>query len=283
MNINNSNEVAVIGCGGAGCNIVSGLDPDCDLVPMTVNVVTCDGEVTVPLVLGDLHDCRGDPILGWTATMDNRRNVMALVKGKSAVISVAVLGGGTGSGSMSAVLDCIKRSKVLSIAVVGIPFSEEASRREMALEQLQGIIRNADRTLVFDMDRLRMAMGGNVLIFDAISMVNSIVCNAICRMTECIKGPFFSVFSEKVYTISFVEHSDSDSSLLSAMCSSLISADPSHGKIVVSLDPESQEIDKEGLSLTICNKTGIVPELISSNIENSRGLVLFIPIAYRAL
>jgi cell division protein FtsZ len=275
--------VAVIGCGGGGCNIVSDLRSSCEIIPVTINVAKRGNDVTIPMDLGDMTDCRGDPILAWTLTMDHKKMILDTMVGNSAIITVAVLGGGVGSGSMSVVLECAKTLKLTSIAIVGIPFSVETSRRKAALDQLQDVIGGADRTIIFDMDRTIVAVGGDTNIPAILNKINVLMCDAICRISSLLDGPFFSLFSEKAYTVAYADSADPEKAAMTAISNGYTSTDPSHGKIIIDTDSEFWPQDIDLISNAVCNKTGIFPEVVSQNKGKGHGMMMFIPIAYRTL
>lgn len=276
-------DVAVIGCGGGGCNIVSDLSSFCEIIPTTINLASRGNDVTIPMDLGELKDCRGDPVLAWALTMEHKKMIHDSIASKSAVMSVAVLGGGVGSGAMSVVLECAKDLKKMAIAVVGIPFSVEASRRKAALGQLQDVILSADRTIIFDMDRTIVAVGGDTDVSGILGKINVLMCDAICRISELMDGPFFSLFSEKAYTVAYANSADPEKAALNAINNGYTDTDPSHGKIIIDTDSEFWPQDIELISGAVCNRTGILPEVVSRKKGKGTGMMMFIPIAYRTL
>jgi cell division protein FtsZ len=270
-------SVIIFGCGGSGCNIVSGSG---GLPSETVNV-SSEKMPTILLEPG-LKDCRGDPALGWTLASEKTDTIKERMSGYSDVMAVCVLGGGVGSGSLSVILKCARSLKLRSVAVVGLPFSFETDRREKALGQLNNVIRAADRTLIFDMDRALDAVE-EPDIKALLEKTNRLMCDAMKRVSEMMEGPFLSLFTEKAYTVSYDDSKDPEKAAKYGMIKGFTDSDPSHGKIIVSTDSEFTDADHDMICDAICDQTGILPEIVPRKNGTGYGMMEFIPIAYRSL
>jgi len=271
----------VIGSGGAGQNIVSKVGGPSGIPVITIN--TGDHGSTISMADGRVEGCRGDQDLGWALAHDYKEEICRAVSGYSNIIVTAGLGGGTGSGTIPVIEECIKASGARMISAVSIPMHFETLRREAAFRQMKKIIQISDRTILFDIGKMPSRGGGSLPINKAISMADELMKEAIIRMYDMLDGPFFSTLSEKVYTIAYRSSYNPVSAAMWAMDEYLFEADPNYGKIIVTSDSKIGRGDAEAITETICNKTGIAPEVISGKGEEGHGMLLFIPISYRSL
>jgi len=272
----------VIGSGGAGQNIVSKIPNELNIPVVTIN--TGDHGSTISMVGGHVEGCRGDMELGWALAHDYVGEINEALKGYANIIVTAGLGGGTGSGSIPVIEECVLGQGSRMISVVSIPMHFEGTRRENAYEQMKRIIKIADRTILFDIEKMPSRGGGSLTISKAISLADEMMKEAIVRMYEMLDGPFFSTLSEKVYTIAYRTSKDPVKAVVKAMEEHLFDADPRYGKIIVTSDLRIGLSDEEAISNEIGNSTGIIPEIVSGTADGEdHRILLFIPISYLSL
>ena len=271
----------VIGSGGAGQNTVSKIPAASGIPVVTIN--TGDHGSTISMAGGDVEGCRGDQDLGWALAHDYKKEICRAVSGYANIIVTAGLGGGTGSGTIPVIEECIKASGARMISVVSIPMHFETRRRETAVGQMKKIIQISDRTILFDIGKMPSRGGGPLPINKAILMADELMKEAVVRIFGMLDGPFFSTLTEKVYTIAYRASNDPVEAALSAMDEYLFDADPHYGKIIVTSDAKIGRADAEAISTAIGNRTGIIPEVNSGKEGEGHGVLLFIPISYRAL
>lgn len=269
---------AVVGCGGTGCSIVSSMVPDPDIRKITVNVGSCGQDVTIPTP--GLKGCRGDPDLGWALTSENVPKIRESLSGCSAVVAVAGLGGGFGSGAISVVTECARNLGVKAVSAVCIPMSFEAERRARALAQLEDVINGSDRTIVIDLDHLGNVSGPETPFKDLVSAVDRLMNEAVLRIVQMTKGPFLSLFTAKSYTAAYSSSPDYVGALSSVLESGLYDTDPAGGKIIISTDSKLDSGEELRIRGALCNKTGIMPEIVAKKGGSGQGMLLFIPMIY---
>ncbi len=129
-------RVAVIGVGGAGCNIVSSLYGKMSRVGViAINTDRKALEETAADVR--LYICKqvtkglgtnGDPALGKKCAQIHDEEITAAVSKYDYAYIVAGMGGGTGSGAASVVAELCVRAGVQVGAVAVMPFSFESDR-----------------------------------------------------------------------------------------------------------------------------------------------------------
>jgi len=275
-------QTVVIGCGGSGCNIVSHLQSYSNIPTISINA-TSSNNVTISLGNKDFIGCRGDSNLGWAIADKHSEEITERIRDYSNVVITACLGGGIGTGAIEVVARCAKSLGIKAIAVIGIPMNFEVERHKKALSQLKEIVDITDRTILFDMNKLEDIGGGPFKLESVLFATDEILCEAMIRINDVLDGPFFSTFTERIYSVSFAASDDMRVASLKAMKSALFAADPNYGKIVISVKNELSEPEKTLIRDTVCGKTGIVPDLITTGEGDVHEIMFFIPISYRSL
>jgi len=276
-----SGSTVVIGCGGGGCNTVFRLK-NSKLPIVTINTGNNESKVTISMADKSVNGCRGDPDLAWALASDYADNIREQIEGYSNVIVTAGLGGGTGAGVIPIIAECAKESKARFISVVSIPMASEKERSSTARTQMREIIQLSERTIIFDMDKV-FNEGGDMIFNRLLLATDRLISQAIERLAEMLEGPFFSMFSERVYTVAYASSLDPVCSVQAALSSYFFDTDPNYGKIIVNTDSKFTNIDKVDISEALCNKTGILPEVIVGKVQDSYGMMLFFPISYTSL
>ncbi len=271
----------VIGSGGAGSNTVSRIDPALNIPVITIN--TGNHGSTISMADESVDGCRGDPDLGWALAYDYKDEIKEQISGYSNIIVTAGLGGGTGSGTIPIIEECVKESGARMISVVSLPMPFETQRRDMAFRQMRKIIQISDRTILFDIGKMPSRGGGSLPISRAISSADEMMKESIVRIYNMLEGPFFSTLSEKVYTIAYRYSKDPKDAVAAAMNEYLYDADPTYGKMIVTSDSVMSRMEIEMISKEVVGKTGIMPEIVPGKEYDGHGIMLFIPISYRSL
>ncbi|MDR2846085.1 MAG: hypothetical protein LBV63_02265 [Candidatus Methanoplasma sp.] len=274
-------RTVVIGCGGGGCNTVSRIDPH-KLKVVTINTGSSGSESTIALASGNVPGCMGDRDLGWALASDYKDDIKRNIEGYSNIIVTAGLGGGTGAGVIPVIAECAREYNIRLISVVSVPMPFEVARRERAMTQMKEILRLSDRTVLLDVGKIPDLGVSDMQISTAISSADEMMKEAIVRCSEMLNGPFFSLFSEKVYTVAYSSVIDPVKAANSAMGTSMFDVDLNYGKIIVSTDGKLPKSDEEEVIKTIGDRTGIVPDVVAGNGEG-QGMLLFIPMSYRSL
>src|SRR5659263_62699 len=94
-------SVAVVGLGGAGCNITTWIADKVILLGENL----CKG-----------HGCGGYPEMGAQATRENTAELKAELEGTNLVFLVAGLGGGTGTGAIPVVAEITRSVNALTLS-----------------------------------------------------------------------------------------------------------------------------------------------------------------------
>lgn len=190
-------SVAVVGLGGAGCNITTwiaekGISGGRIIAANTdVNhlyVQKADKVILLGEKLCKGHGCGGYPEMGAQATKENIEELKTELEGTNLVFLVAGLGGGTGTGAISVVAELTRSLNALTIGCVTIPFTIEMSRREKAREAIKLLAESCDSVVIIDNSKLR-EVAGNLPLKEALNVANALVGAFVKNLTDTITQP----------------------------------------------------------------------------------------------
>ena len=271
----------VIGCGGAGCNTVSRIENEATSI-VKMNAGSNRSDVQISMAKGDVDGCRGDPDLGWALAYDSKEDIKNAIEHYDNIIVTAGLGGGTGSGAIPVIAECAREENMKLVSVVSIPMPFEVTRRTRALLQMKAVIEVSDRTILFDIGRMPEMGGGAMRISSAIASADEMMKEVIVRVKSMLNGPFFSLLSEKAYTVAYSLGSDPVRTVIRAMDAPLFKTDLNCGKIIVTSDSSISRSESGALTQEVCSRTGIVPDVVPGDTDGDHGILLFIPISSRS-
>ena len=191
-------SIAVIGLGGAGCNIINwiaqkGMAGGRIIAANTdINHLATIRKADKLILLGKKlckgYGCGGSPEMGAEATKENLPEIKAALHDATLLFLVAGMGGGTGSGAIPVVAGVARELGILTIACVTIPFKLETARREKAREAIKAITESCDSTIVIDNIKLS-EVAGDLPLNDALSVANALVGDFVRNITESITQP----------------------------------------------------------------------------------------------
>ncbi|TRZ89075.1 MAG: cell division protein FtsZ [Methanosarcinales archaeon] len=190
-------SVAVVGLGGAGCNITTwiaekGISGGRIIAANTdVNhlyVQKADKLILLGEKLCHGHGCGGYPEMGAQATRENVKELKEELEGANLVFLVAGLGGGTGTGAMPVVAEITRELGALTIGCVTIPFTIEMSRREKSREAINLLAQTCDSVVIIDNSKLR-EVAGNLPLKEALNVANALVGAFVKNLTDTITQP----------------------------------------------------------------------------------------------
>ena len=191
-------SIAVIGLGGAGCNIITwiaqkGMTGGRIIAANTdINHLAAMSRADKLILLGERfckgYGCGGNPEMGAEATRENLLEIKAEIQDVNLLFLVAGLGGGTGSGAIPVVAGVARELGILTIACVTIPFKMEMARREKAREAIKALTESCDSTIVIDNSKLSEIVG-DLPLKDALAVANALVGAFVRNITETITQP----------------------------------------------------------------------------------------------
>jgi cell division protein FtsZ len=191
--------VAVVGCGGAGSNIVHGIYWKSNRVEtVAVNTdedhlrsVDAHRKVLIGKDVTFGRDSGGFPEVGEHCADKAKEVLKEALRGYDMVFIVAGMGGGTGTGVAPVVASVAKDLNALTFAVPILPFDTEGpERKRIALDGASKLKDASDFTIVLDNNRL-MTVGADLPMSEALKVVDRSVMriiDAVCDHTSSYVG-----------------------------------------------------------------------------------------------
>lgn len=196
MQIGTAN-IKVIGCGGAGSNMVNWLYKkgikgaeiiSCNTDKQHLDMMESDKKLLLGKQITKGLGCGGFPQKGADAAQESMQEVKSMLQGSDMVFVCAGMGGGTGTGSAPVVAKVAKENGAIVIGTVTMPFNIERARIYKAEHGLELLRQNADTVIVIDNNRL-VKIAGNLPITEAFAVANELVSTMIKGIVETIAIP----------------------------------------------------------------------------------------------
>jgi cell division protein FtsZ len=191
-------EIAVIGCGGSGCNTITRMMEEgihgARLVAMNTDAQHLIRVTAQQRILLGRQRTRGlgagsIPQVGEEAALESVEDIKRAVEGCDMVFITTGLGGGTGTGSAPVVAKAARDQGALTIAIVTLPFTAEgAIRRENAEAGLERLRDIADTVIVVPNDRL-LEVVPRLPLYAAFKVADEVLMRAVKGITELITLP----------------------------------------------------------------------------------------------
>ena len=216
-------RITVVGCGGAGNNIVQSVHSECRSNIETLAVNTDERklqEINVhkKLLIGkDITHGKGAggfPEIGEYCADCARTYFREALSGSDIVIIVAGMGGGTGTGVAPVIAEVSKELDAVTFAIAISPFSHEGERLQKAkdgINRLRGLVGN---TIVLDNDRL-LDVAGDLPISQSFQIMEKSVIRIIDSLCLQITNSLISQMTPEVEEL--MHHFEEEESVPSAM------------------------------------------------------------------
>ena len=196
--------IAVVGCGGAGSNIVHRMYWKHNRVE-TVAINTDEEhlrktdahrKVLIGKNVSFGKDAGGYPEIGEHCAETAREVIREAIKGYDIVFVVAGMGGGTGTGVAPIVANVAKEMNAISFAVPILPFEVEgAKRRKTAMDGLAKLKDNASFTIVLDNNKL-VGLGDSLPVSDAMGVIDRSVMKIVDSVSQQTSSYVSSLMEE---------------------------------------------------------------------------------------
>jgi len=190
-------RMTVIGCGGAGQNIVDWLYNKgingAEIIAINTDLQdlklkNADKKILVGREVTRGLGAGGMPEKGAEAAKESINEIKDAIKGSDMVFICAGLGGGTGTGVAPVVAKVARDSGAIVIGVCTMPFSVERARIDKAEYGLQQLRNSTDTVVVIDNNRL-VKIAGNLPVQQAFAVANELVSVMIKGIVEIISVP----------------------------------------------------------------------------------------------
>ncbi len=190
-------NIKVIGCGGAGNNMVTWLYKrgikGAEIIAVNTDmqhlkITDADKKFIIGKEVTRGLGCGGFPQKGAEAAHESINELKTTLKDADMVFVCAGMGGGTGTGSAPVVAQLCKDLGAIVIGTVTMPFKIERARIEKAEFGLEQLRKAADTVIVIDNNRL-VQIAGNLPVQQAFAVANELVSTMIKGIVETIAMP----------------------------------------------------------------------------------------------
>lgn len=268
----NMDDVVLVVCGGGAFRI---LDNARDKVSIPTVIINSNDKSTISLVPEGIEGCRGDSNLAEALVMENTDSISEMFDGKRIAILLSTLGGGTGTGMTPEIMKCAHDSGCKVVSMVIIPMAFEKERRGVAISVLPELIELSDRMFVLDLESAN-SLYPNIKFHNSLEVYSRTVAFAIENLYRQMDGPFFSMFSQKVYTFAYASEMDPVSAVTKAMEFPMVETDPTEGKLILFVGAGFGTAEVEMITAEITSMSGILPEIVKREDLEDTKLLMFL-------
>ncbi len=190
-------NIKVIGCGGAGNNMVNWLYrkgiKGAEIIAVNtdvqhLNITKADRRFVIGADCTRGLGAGGRPEIGAEAAKESLQEIKDALKNADMVFVCAGMGGGTGTGSAPVVGQVAKAAGAIVIGTVTMPFDIERARVDKAEFGLSQLRQTSDTVIVIDNNRL-VQIAGNLPIEQAFAVANELISTMIKGIVETIAVP----------------------------------------------------------------------------------------------
>lgn len=192
-------KIKVIGIGGAGNNAVNRMidhgvsgaefyaintDKQALLLSRAKNKIQIGEKLTSGLGVG------GDPAVGRRAAEESIDELASIVEGANLIYIAAGLGGGTGTGAAPVIAELARQKKILTVAVVTLPFTFEGGQRlTRAKDGHEMLASSVDTIVTIPNDKLLQVIGKGTSMLEAFRVADDVLRQGIQGITDLIVKP----------------------------------------------------------------------------------------------
>lgn len=198
-NLSGVAKIKVIGVGGAGNNAVdrlieSGLESAEYIVVNTDNQALArsksNNRIQIGVKLTKGLGAGADPTVGKAAAEENKEAIQEALKNTDLLFITAGMGGGTGTGAAPVIAKIAKEMKILTVAVVTLPFNFEAKRRmDNALAGIEELRKSVDSIITIPNDKIRQVVPKGTSFSDSLKVADEVLRQGIRGIAELIVKP----------------------------------------------------------------------------------------------
>lgn len=192
-------KIKVVGVGGAGNNAVDRLI-ESNLKGAEYYVVNTDNQtlarskatnrVQIGVQLTKGLGAGSDPEVGRAAAEENKAELQEILKDTDLLFITAGMGGGTGTGAAPVIARLAKEMKILTVAVVTLPFSFEAKHKmDNAIKGMEELKKEVDSIITIPNDKIRAVVEKGTSLTDALRVADEVLRQGIRGITELIVTP----------------------------------------------------------------------------------------------
>ena len=194
-----SATIKVVGIGGGGNNAVNSMVRDnihgvefiianTDL--QSLEKSECPGKIQIGGELTRGLGAGSNPETGKNAAEESEIVIRDMLEGADMVFITAGMGGGTGTGAAPVISRIAREAGALTVGVVTKPFAFEGKKRmQQAEEGIKELKEAVDTLIVIPNQKLLSYVGKQTSFTSAFSMVDDILKQAVCSISDLIVIP----------------------------------------------------------------------------------------------
>jgi len=275
-----------VGCGGGGCNIVNRLGRISAVDIITVNtdrkgLVRSRSNRRILIGDGSEAGCDGNAELAESLTREASEIINENIKRHLNIVLMVGLGGGTGTGSAKVIAEIARRNGSRVITMATLPMAFEASRRDTALNALNGIKEASDIMVVIDGDRL-IRIDPDMGTREAFSVLDQMVCESfmgIIEMLESLGGEsLYGMMRGKMFTVSFAEGMNAGKIAKDLVTGTMFDSDIVSGPLIFvrgNMPQDSEDMIRNAITESI----GYEPAFVRGPHGQGMNAVMFVPVS----
>ena len=131
-----------------------------------------------------------EPVVGKEAAEENKAEIQEVLKDTDLLFITAGMGGGTGTGAAPVIAKIAKEMKILTVAVVTLPFAFEAKRRmDNALSGIEELRKCVDSIITIPNDKIREVVPKGTSFEEALKFADEVLRQGIRGIAELIVNP----------------------------------------------------------------------------------------------
>jgi cell division protein FtsZ len=189
-------KIKVIGVGGAGNNAVNRLIESglrgAELIAVNTDNQTlarskAGKRIQIGVKLTKGLGAGADPNVGRAAAEENKDAIQNALQNTDLLFITAGMGGGTGTGAAPVVAKIAKELKILTVAVVTLPFRFEAKHKmDNALHGVEELKKHVDSIIIVPNDKISEVIPKGTPFVEALQVADDILRQGIRGITEII-------------------------------------------------------------------------------------------------
>jgi len=190
--------IKVIGVGSGGCNAISNMKrkgiEGVELIAMNTDLQSlrstqADRRIVIGHELTRGLGAGGKPEVGRAAAEEDREAISTLLEGTDMLFVTTGMGGGTGTGAVSVIVDIAREKGILTVAVVTRPFAHELLKKARIAEEGIRTLDTVDSLIVIPNDKVLNIAEDGEDISASYAKVDDVLLGAVRGISDIIQKP----------------------------------------------------------------------------------------------
>ena len=187
-------KITLMGVGGAGGNAVNSMVSEgltgvefvaANTDAQDLNKSLADRKIQLGTEITKGLGAGGKPEVGKKAAEESEKEIAEILKGSGMLIISAGMGGGTGTGAAPVIASIARSLKILTMAIVSLPFDYEGpQRKEKAKKGIDELASAVDALIVFPNNKISKIY--KVPLFDAFKKTDEVISNSAQAIIEIV-------------------------------------------------------------------------------------------------